>query len=141
MTEEKREQKRANMRPVHVRVGHDDDLAVADFFRIELVVESGADGRDDGPHFVVRKNARLSGLLDVEDLSLQGEDRLEIPVARLLGAAARTVALDQVDLRVFRVAVAAVGQFARQGATVENALPPGHVPGLTHRFACYSPAC
>ena len=37
LAEEEREQQRTNMRSVDVRVGHDDNLVVAQFFDVELV--------------------------------------------------------------------------------------------------------
>ena len=40
-----------------------------------------------------------SGLLDVDDLAPQRKDRLEFPIAALLGRASGGVALDEVDFR------------------------------------------
>ena len=55
------------------------------------------------------------GLLDVEDLAPQRQDRLEATVAPLLGGATSGVALHDVDLGFAGVAGAAVGQFSGQG--------------------------
>ena len=55
-----------------------------------------------------------AGLLDVEDLAADREDRLVLRVAAALGRAARRVALDDVDLALLRVGRLAVGQLARQ---------------------------
>ena len=44
VAEEERQQQRADVRAVHVRVGHDDDLAVAQLGEIEIVLaDAGAD--------------------------------------------------------------------------------------------------
>jgi hypothetical protein len=37
LAEEERQQKRPDMRAVHVGIGHDDDLVVAQFFDVELI--------------------------------------------------------------------------------------------------------
>ena len=49
---------------------------------------------------------------DVEDLAADGEDRLGLAVARLLGRAAGAVALDDEELGAFGVVVGAVGELA-----------------------------
>ncbi len=72
--------------------------------------------------------------LDVEDLSLDREDRLEAPVAALLGRAAGGLALDDVQLALRRVALLTVGQLAGQAAVVERALPAHQIARLARRF-------
>ena len=74
-------------------------------------------------------------LLDVEDLALDREDRLEAPVAPLLGRAAGRLALDDVDLAQRRVALLAVGELAGQAAAVERALAAHEVARLARRLA------
>src|SRR6185437_5623243 len=49
---------------------------------------------------------------DVEDLAADGEDRLGLAVARLLGRAAGAVALDDEQLGAGGVVVGAVGELA-----------------------------
>ena len=73
--------------------------------------------------------------LDVEDLALDRQDRLEAPVAALLGRAAGRLAFDDVDLALRRIALLAVGQLAGQRAAVERALAPHQVAGLARGFA------
>ena len=60
-------------------------------------------------------------LLDVEQLAAQRQDRLEPPVAALLGGAAGRVALDDVELALRRVALLAVGELARAGTCPSSA--------------------
>ena len=55
-------------------------------------------------------SARGAG--DVEDLAAEGEDRLGLAVARLLGGAAGAVALDDEDFGALGVVVGAVGELA-----------------------------
>ena len=78
------------MRTVHVRVGHDDDLVVAEFFNIECslalaVADARADGGDHRADFVVLKHLVQARLLDVDQFAANGQNRLEFPVASLFG--------------------------------------------------------
>src|SRR5665647_1152730 len=114
--EEEREDERADVRAVHVGVGHDDDLVVAGLRDVELVAEAGADRADHGEDLVVGEHLVDARLLDVDDLAAQRQDRLEAAVARLLGRAAGRVALDEVDLAERRVFDGAVGELAGQSA-------------------------
>ena len=71
VAEEERQQQRADVRAVHVGVGHDDDLAVAQLGGVEIVLaDAGADGRDHGADFFVAQHLVVAGLLDVEDFAL-----------------------------------------------------------------------
>ncbi len=63
------------------------------------------------------------------------EDRLELPVAPLLGGSAGAVALDDEDLAELRVPLLAVGQLAGQQPAVERAFAARQVARLARRFA------
>ena len=123
---EKRQQQRADVRAVHVRIGHDDDLVVAQLFEVErafafAVADARADGGDHGADFGVLQHLVQARLLDVDQLAANRQDRLELPVAALLGRAAGGITLDDVQLGVRRVAVRAIGQLAGQAAAGERA--------------------
>ncbi len=133
--EEEREDERADVRAVHVGVGHDDDLVVARLRDVELVAEAGADRADHGEDLVVGEHLVDARLLDVDDLAAQRQDRLEAAVARLLGRAAGRVALDEVDLAERRVFDGAVGELAGQRAALEQALAAREVARFARRIA------
>ena len=76
-----------------------------------------------------------AGLLDVEDLPLERQDGLELPVAPLLGRAAGGIALDQEELGLLGVALRAVGELAGEVRGVERALAPRQVARLARRLA------
>jgi len=70
---EERQDQRADMRAVHVGVGHDDDLVIAQLLDVELVAADAGAKRGDqradlfgGQHFVEARP------LDVEDFAAQG---------------------------------------------------------------------
>ena len=124
------------MRAVDVGVGHDDDAVVAQLGDVEIVLaDAGAEGGDQGADLLGGEHLVEARLLDVENLALQRQDRLELAVAPLLGRAAGRVALDQVQFAQGRVLLLAVGQFARQGGDVQGALAPGQLAGLARRLA------
>jgi hypothetical protein len=77
----------------------------------------------------------VARLLDVEDLAAQRQDRLELAVAALLGAAAGGVTLDDVDLAQRRVLLLAVGQLAGQAHAVEHASCARHLARLARGLA------
>ena len=115
LPEEKRQQQRADVRAVHVRVGHDDDLVVAQLVRIEFVAsDSGAERRDQRADFLARQHLVEARALDVEDLAAQRQNRLEFAVAALLGGAAGAVALDDEQLGLGGIALLTIGQLAGQ---------------------------
>ena len=83
----------------------------------------------------LRQQLLVARLLHVQDLAAQRQDRLELAVAALLGAAAGGVALDDVDLAQRRVLLLAVGQLAGQAHAVEHALAARHLARLARGFA------
>jgi hypothetical protein len=123
---EKRQQQRADVRAVHVRIGHDDDLVVAQLFEIEralalAVADARADGGDHRADFVVLKHLVQARLLDVDELAANGQDRLELPVAPLLGRAAGGITLDD-ESSVF------AGSRSEQSASLPGRPPPVSAP-------------
>ena len=122
MAEEEGQQQRADVRAVHVGVRHDDDAVIAQLGRIELIADPGAQRGDQRADLVVLQHLVQPRPLDVEDLAAQRQDRLEAPVASLLALSRRPIALDDVELRLGRVALGAVGQLAGQGEALQRAL-------------------
>ena len=68
-------------------------------------------------------------------MPLIGQDRLEAPIAPLLGRSACGLTLDDVELAQRGIAFLAVGQLARQGAAVERALAAHEIARLARRLA------
>ena len=97
--------------------------------------DAGTERGDDRLDLFVVQRLVEARLLHVEDLALEREHGLEVAVARLLGAAAGRVALDEVDLGHRRVAVAAVGELAGQRAALERVLPAREFLRLARRLA------
>ena len=128
---EERQQQRADVRAVDVRVGHDDDAVIAQLVDVEVVgADAAAERRDHRLDFVGAEHAIEPRPLDVQDLALDRQDRLEAPIASLLRRAAGRFAFDDVNLGLGRIALLAVGELAGQRAAVERALAANQVAGL-----------
>ena len=136
LAEEEGQQQRADVGPVDVGVGHDDDLVVTALGDVEvLAADPGAERGDEGADFGRAEHLVEAGALHVQDLAAERQDRLGAAVAALLGRAAGRIALDDEQLRLGRVAFLAVGELAGQGGKIERALAPGQLAGLARGFA------
>ena len=124
------------MRAVDVGVGHDDDAVVAKLLDIEVLgADAAAERRDHRLDLVAAEHLVEPRLLDVQNLALERQDRLEAPIAALLGGPACRLALDDVELAQRRIALLAVGELARQRAAVERAFAADQIARLARRFA------
>ena len=92
-----------------------------------------ADGDGQVVHFLGGQHACRSDFPGVEDLAAQRQDRLEILVARLLGAAAGGIAFDQEQFGARQVLGDAVGQLAGQGGALGDLLADDLLFGLQAR--------
>ena len=109
---EERQEQGADVAAVHVRVGHEDDLVIAQLADVELVVDAGPDRGDHGGDLLRREHLVEAGLLDVQDLPAQRQDRLRAPVAPLLRGPACGISFDDVELALLGVALLTIGELA-----------------------------
>ena len=109
MAEEEREQQGTDVASVHVGVGHQDDFPVTQLGGIEVFLrDAGAERGNHGADFFVAKHLVVTRFFDVENLSLQWEDRLETAIAALLGCPACGLALNQEQFAALRLPFAAI---------------------------------
>jgi hypothetical protein len=133
---EEGEQQGADVGAVDVGVGHQDDAVVAQLLGLVVVLaDAGAERGDQGGDLLALQQLVEARLLDVEDLALERQDRLELAVAALLGRAACGVALDEVELAQRGVLFLAVGELAGQADAVEHALAARHLARLARGVA------
>jgi len=119
---------------VDVRVGHDDNFAVAGFFEVKVAADSAAERRNHGPDFGVVQNRVQAGFFDIENFAAQRQDRLKTAVPSLFRRTARRIALHQIDFRLHRIPDRTIGQFSRQGTNFQGAFPPGQFAGFSRRI-------
>ena len=131
------------MATVHVSIGHNDDLVIAELREVQRhAVLFGADGhaesRVDVADLFALENLVLHRLLYVEDLTTQREDRLELTVTTLLSRTTCRVTLDEEELRENGVLRGAVGELTRQATTREGGLALYHLTRLACSLASRS---
>ena len=113
------------MGAVHVGVGHDDDLVIAQLVGIEfLAADAGAERRDQRGDFGAPQHLVEARAFHVQNLAAQGQHRLVGAVAPLLGGAAGAIAFDDEQLAFRRIALLAIGELAGQ-ASRRRARPCG----------------
>jgi len=107
---------------VDVGVGHDDDLAVPRAVQVERPPRPGADHLQDRGALGVVQHVGDRGLLNVQDLAADRQQRLVVRRAGQLGGAEGTVPLDDEQLGAADVGAAAVGQLGGQRGGLESVL-------------------
>ena len=122
LLEEEGHQQRGDVGAVDVGVGHQDDLVVAQVVLAIAVAGAAAERLDQVGDLLVGRHLVARGAGDVEHLAAQRQHGLAGAVARLLGAAAGRVALDDEDLGALGGRLRAVGELAGQAELSRRAL-------------------
>ena len=126
------QQKRPDVRSVDVRVGHDDDLVIAQLCHVEVILtNAGAQRGDHRGNFRVREHLVVARFLDVENLSLDRQNGLRSTIPSLFCGTTCGIAFHDKNLGILRRALLAIRQFSRQRHAVERAL-------TAHEFTCAS---
>ena len=133
---DQREQQGADMRSVDIRVGHEDHPAVARLVDVEGPARAGSDHLDDRGTLGVLEHLGERGLLDVEDLASDRQQRLEFRVSGHLGRAERAISLDDEELCALLIVATAVDEFGRQSRRLEGILTPLRVALSACCHAC-----
>jgi len=132
MAEEKRQQQRADVAAIHVRVGHEDNFMVAQLAGIEIVLaDTGTERGDDGANFFVAQHLVVTRFFDVKDFALERQDRLIFAVAAHLRRAPGRFALDNEQLAPRGIALLTIREFPRQATRVHCGL-------AACQFACFA---
>ena len=99
-------------------------------------MHAGAQCGDECLHLVVLQDLVDAGLLDVEDLAADRQDRLGAGITTLTSASTRGVALDDEDLALLGLPAGAVDELAgHAGATEEALAVAGKIAGFAGRDA------
>ena len=94
VTEEEREEQRANVRAVDIGIRHDHDLVIAELVVVLLFADARTERGDERGQLGRAEHAIEADLLDVQDLAAEREDCLVLRVTALLGRAACGFTLD-----------------------------------------------
>ena len=76
------------MGAVHIRVSHDDNLVVAQFFHVEIFPDSRSQGGNKVANPFIGKDLIKTGFFHIDNFAAQREHGLEMPVPSLLGRSA-----------------------------------------------------
>ena len=115
LAEEERQEQRADVGAVNVRIRHDNDLVVAQLLDVEVLgADTGAKRGDERADLIGREHAVEACALDVQDLATQRQDRLILARAAGFGRATGGVALHDEDLALGGIALLAVRELAGQ---------------------------
>lgn len=132
---EEGQKQRADMGAVHIGIGHDDNAVIAEFGDVEIIIQSASDRGDHRLDLLVFQHLVLAGLLDVEEFSADGQDRLEQTVPSLFCGTACRISLDDVEFADGGILAGAVGQFSGQGKSFESAFSLDQLSCLAGGFA------
>ena len=137
--EEEGQKQCSDMSAVHIRIGHDDHLVIAQLLQIKFVSDARAQSHDQGVQLVVAVDLVGSGLFHVEHLAPHGQNRLEPGVSALNGRAGSGVALHDVDFAQLRIALIAVLKLVRHLTGFQTGFPADGFSGLPGGFS--GPVC
>ena len=136
VAEEEGQDEAGDVRAVHIGIGHDDDLVVAELGEVHallavlvLLRHGDAEGGVDVADFLALEGAVLGGFLHVQDLATEREDGLDATVTALLGRTACGVTLDKEKFALLGIALGAVGQFAGHAGATHRRLALDHFAG------------
>src|SRR6266852_5162313 len=123
------------MGSINVRVSHDDDFVITQLRRIEIILSNTCAERGNHRHdFRVREHLVVTGLLDVEDLSLDRQNGLRAPVPALLCGTSSRIALHDEYLCMLWVSLLAIRKFAGQGHAIQCAFSPDQLTRSPRSF-------
>ena len=136
MTEEEGQQERTDVRPIDIRIGHDDDLAVAELGDIEVATDAATEGADECADFFEAQDLVDACAFDIENLTFERQDGLCFNISALRGRATRRVAFDNKEFSTIKVFGFAIPELVRHRATIKGSLAPGELASFASRFAC-----
>ena len=139
--EEEGHQQGVDVCAIDVGIGHDDDAVIAQFAQVGLLgillsADGHTQGTEDDDYRFALKHLVVHRLLDVQNLTAQGQDGLELAVTALLGATTCRVTLDEEEFALGGILRRAVGQFAGQATAGERRLALHLQAGILGGVAC-----
>ncbi len=105
------------MRSVHVGVGHNHQLAVAELGHVHVVgTDAAGQGLNNGADFLMTEHFVHPGFFHVEDFSLDRQNGLKYAIPSGLCRAAGRLSFHDVKFRGFHIAAGTIREFAGQAA-------------------------
>ena len=102
------------MRPVYIRVSHDDDPVIPKLRQIEVILPNPAtECGDHDLNLVTAQHLVEAGFLHVENLALDRQHGLEAAIPPLFRRPTGRLPFDDVELAPCRVTLLTIGQLTR----------------------------
>ena len=92
------------MTAVNVSVSHDNDFAVAQTFEVKFLANVGAKRLNHGADFRMPHDFVDAGFFDINDFSLQRQNRLNARIAAAFGGTTGRITFDQEDFGFMDIA-------------------------------------
>ena len=96
------------MRSIHIGIGHDDDLMIAELFFVEFASNSTPESRNHIFNFIGIENFIQTGFFHVENLASERKYRLSLPVPARFCGSSRGISLDEKNFGESRIFFTAV---------------------------------
>ena len=85
------------MLTVHIGISHENDLVVAGLLQVEIVANTGAEGRNHSLNLSIGKRSVKASTLHVEDLTAQRQNSLAVWITPLNRRTTCGVTLHQIN--------------------------------------------
>src|SRR6056297_159805 len=136
---EESEQKRSDVRSIHISIRHNNDFMIPEVFKFEflLMPNAGSKGSNHRLDFLVLENLVDFGFLNIQNFTSKRQDGLVSSISAHLSGSAGRVTLNQVHFTVFGIFNRAVGQFTGKSAATHYAFTLNQLTCFTCGFTCF----
>ena len=124
------------MRTINIGIGHNDYLAVAKLFNVEILADGGSQSRNDRHELFIAVNLVDTCLFNVEHFSPKRKYRLITGISSQLCGTTRRISLDDVKLGKGIVLIVAVGKLSGEGSAVHGGLSSCGLTGFLCSLSC-----
>ena len=132
LPEKECQQQCANVRPVDISVGHDDDFMIPQLVRIKIIAANrGAKRCNQSANFLASQHSVKARPLNVQNLAAQRQNCLIFTVSPLFGRATRRVTFDDEKFSFCRIALLTIRQFTWQRGNIQRAFAACELARLT----------
>ena len=135
MPEEERKKQNLDMRAVDIGIGHDNDFSVTKLCNIEFLTDSAAERLYDRNQLRIGVNLVEPALLDIQNLTAHGQDRLKMAVTSVLCGTACGITLDKIQLGKFLALLMTVRKLAGKSRPLERTFSARIFPCAARRFS------
>ena len=124
------------MGTVHVRICHNDNLVIAQFRNVEILMDSRTESCDHRFDLRIGVNFVKAGFLHIQNLTAKRKDCLRCAASRRLCGTTRRISLNNINFTVFRIFIGTVSQFSGKRRTLQSGLTACQISCLSGSIPC-----